>query len=386
MIKLKKIMTITMLIFCMIILYGCGKDIAYPEITVTESDLENKFHYNLIENEANRLVYKELYEGFSNQSDEIYLHGDENTPVWTLVEFVIYDNPEIFWCDADTKMTYELHDFWGENYIVLYPKYAYSKGDVSVMKQELETMTFECIETCMKKKSDYEKVKYVYEYIIDSVEYMDDAPDNQNIYSALVSGKSVCAGYAKGVQYLLEQAGVVCNTVSGKSLDENDKYSGHAWNIVKCDDEYYYVDATWGDYKDKNEKKTEGSLKLKNYDYLCCSDVQLEKTHKANHEEKMPECSSEKLNYYRKNGMYYEKFEEREILEAMQDSIASKEEYITLKFQNEEDFIQAMEVLETDLLDDALQYLAGYYELEKANCTYDYYEDLWKINVYWQYE
>ena len=385
--NIRKFINITMLLFGITMLTACGKDIAYPEVTLTESDLENKFHYNLIENEANQLVYKELYEGFMNQSEEIYVHGNDGTPIWLLVEFVLDDYPEIFWCDADTDMTYETRGYLREEYLVVYPEYPYSKEEAAKRKQEVEDATAECIEACKEKKTDYEKVKYVYDYIIDTVEYVDDAPDNQNLYSSLVNKKSVCAGYAQGVQYLLERAGVWCNTVGGEALDENDEYGGHAWNIVKCDGEYYYVDATWGDpEEDGSEEAEKNTVEMRDYEYLCCSAAELADTHKANHEKKLPECSSEKLNYYRKNGMYYESFDRGELLDAMQESIADKEEYTTFKFQNEEDYRNALEELEEELLDSALQYLVGYYGLAESNCNYTYYDDDWKIHVYWEYE
>lgn len=380
----RRFMNIALVLMCVTVLTACGRELPFPEVTLTEGDLENKFHYSLIENEANKLIYKELYEGFMNQSEEIYVHGNEDTPIWTLVEFVLDDHPEIFWCDADTEMTYETHGFLREEYLIVYPEYAYTKEEAAKRKQEMEKMTAECIEECREKKSDYEKVKYVYEYMIDTVEYVDDAPDNQNLYSSLVNKKTVCAGYAQGVQYLLERAGVWCNTVGGEALDENEEYGGHAWNIVRCDDEYYYVDATWGDY-DEEEADTK-EVVLRDYEYLCCSDADLKETHKADHAEKLPECSSEKLNYYRKNGMYYENFEEEAILDAMKESIADKEKYTTFKFQKKEDYHKALEVLEEELLDDALQYLAGYYDLTHTNCTYNYYDDYWKIHVYWEYE
>ena len=64
---------------------------------------------------------------------------------------------------------------------------------------------------------------------------------NQSVYSALVNGKTVCAGYARAFQYLLQQLGIPCYYCTG--------YAGeaHAWNIVALDDGYYNVDVTWDD-------------------------------------------------------------------------------------------------------------------------------------------
>ena len=67
---------------------------------------------------------------------------------------------------------------------------------------------------------------------------------NQSAYSALVNGKTVCAGYARAFQYLLGQLGIPCYYCTGFA-GEN-----HAWNIVALEDGYYNVDTTWDDTGD----------------------------------------------------------------------------------------------------------------------------------------
>ena len=54
--------------------------------------------------------------------------------------------------------------------------------------------------------------------------------------------------------------------------------SGHAWNLVKIDDCYYYVDTTWGS-PGYTDAENSGIDVL--YSYLCCSDSTLKPTHKA---------------------------------------------------------------------------------------------------------
>ena len=378
----RKYIIVLLTIFCLCILTGCEKEeIPFPETTLTEEDLENKLYYNQLETEEARLSYKELYEGIKTCSEEIYIHSNSEVSIGTLLYTLLEDYPEMFWCDVETEVSYQLVKDREENYVILYPEYLYSKEEVSNKQQEIEQMTKDCISACKEKESDYEKVKYIYEYIIDSVEYDEDAPNDQNIYSALVAKRSVCAGYAKAVQYLLENAGVECATMTGEAFDENGRRQGHAWNLVKCDDKYYYVDATWGDA----EKEDDETLYLRNYDYLCCSETELSKTH-MNYDENLPKGTSEDLNYYRMNDMFYETFDSDAILGAMEESIAEKEEYTTLKFGSKEDYEAALEALESTLLDEALQYQMRYYNMSQSGCNYDYHEVLWKINIYWSYE
>lgn len=119
----------------------------------------------------------------------------------------------------------------------------------------------EIIDGAQALGSNYEKEKYVHDTLIGQIDYAASAPMNQSAYSALVNGKTVCAGYARAFQYILQTLGIPCYYCTG--------YAGesHAWDIVCLDDGYYNVDATWDD-------AAEGS-----YDYFNKSDADYVGTH-----------------------------------------------------------------------------------------------------------
>ena len=65
-------------------------------------------------------------------------------------------------------------------------------------------------------------------------------------YGAEVNGRAVCQGYAAAVYRLMLMAGIDCRVIVG-AVDG----TGHAWNIVKLDGKYYYMDSTFDAGKDK---------------------------------------------------------------------------------------------------------------------------------------
>ena len=98
-------------------------------------------------------------------------------------------------------------------------------------------------------KSDYEKIKGVYDYICGNVEYDYDYESKlenyeHSAYNALVKNLAVCQGYATLLYRLLLELGVDCRYISGWGQGYVDGES-HAWNIVRLNGVYYNADSTW---------------------------------------------------------------------------------------------------------------------------------------------
>ena len=101
-----------------------------------------------------------------------------------------------------------------------------------------------------KVQGEEAKERLIHDRMLERAVYAEGADYNQTAYSALVEGKTVCAGYARAFQYLLTRAGIPCyyctgtavNTRGGENVTES-----HAWNIVVLDGACYNVDPTWND-------------------------------------------------------------------------------------------------------------------------------------------
>ena len=228
--------------------FGSNKkqDIPYQKVSITEEENTEKYYYQQLPTEQ-RQVYQEILEGVRNHTEEIYVHNADVDETNQIFQKLMKDQPDIFWCDGTaTATTYK----GTESYTVLKPKYFYTAEESQKMQTAIMQAAEKWLADLDADADDYHKILYVYEKIVDEVEYDESAPDNQNIYSVFVNQKSVCAGYSKATQYLLERLGVFCTYVTGKTTEGGN----HAWNLVKCNGDYYYVDTTW-EIRCSNRKK-----------------------------------------------------------------------------------------------------------------------------------
>ena len=150
---------------------------------------------------------------------------------------VYNDHPELFWVDTAYACKYSRSG----QCVEIDLQFNYTADNLSSEKTSFNSKAREIIDEANKLESDYEKEKYVHDQLISKVDYVSYANINQSAYSALVNGRTVCAGYARAFQYMLQQLKIPCYYCTG--------YAGesHAWNIVALDDGYYNVDATWDD-------------------------------------------------------------------------------------------------------------------------------------------
>ena len=358
---------------------GCVLQPKYIEVLAEESVFEGKYYYQRYD-ESQQEVYREIYQGLMDQQEMFFVHGTDSDETNEILFTVLYDFPEICWTEGEVISTgYELFSC-----VTVRPTYICSKEEKEKREKEIREEAEEIIATIPEGYSDYQKVKYIYEYVINSVEYVDEAPDNQNIYSALINKKTVCAGYAKETQYLLELAGIPCIYVLGDATND-DGTDAHAWNIVYCEGAYYHVDTTWGDPLYDEDEESAGQFEIV-YDYLCCSDAEIKDTHEPEAKYEYPECISETLNYYRVNNMYYENAERNALLNAMKQTINVKGERTTFKFANQEVYTQAKDLIINQLLDTALGYLGRKYYLRETQCFYTEYDEDNVFVIDWEYK
>jgi hypothetical protein len=174
--------------------------------------------------------------------------------------------------------------------------------------------------------------------------------------------------------------GVFCTYITGKIENGGD----HGWNMVRIGENYYYVDVTWGDPVFANQ--VDGSEDtVKNYNYLCCTETDLFKTHIPDGSVWLPSCTSDDYNYYKLNNMYYESFDYDTIYGKLMESVWNGDSEIIMKFGTQEDYEQAKyELFQNGMLQDAGQYLMNLNGVSSWNYRYHTEDDFYLITLYWK--
>lgn len=255
-------------------------------------------YYNLLSN-SEQQVYTKLLETLGAFEETCTIEDTESATVEKVYQFMLNDHPEIFYCDGYSYATYVTRDTVSK--VVITPNYT---GDpISIRKRQVEirTRVTNCLSELPASASDYEVTKFVYNWVIDNVEYVDGSIDSQNICSTLLNGESVCQGYAKTVQLLLNQAGVYCTLVTGKS----ESGESHAWNLVYLDDGWYYIDATNGDASYIVEETTNLITKVTCYEFLNIPTGKTNYSYVPDYIDAVPMSYDVEDNYYVKEGCFF---------------------------------------------------------------------------------
>lgn len=200
---------------------------------------ENIYPYRAMLTDNQKLVYDQVYEAVDSRTEEVILCRQlDQTGIANVMEAIFGDHPEFFW--LDTAYTY---GYTSKGTVV---KVMLSFNVTVDTFQTSKTAFLNAASTIINNASQYgddiEKEKSVYMQLQNLAVYDASSELNQSAYSALVNQSTVCAGYARAFQYIMQKLNVPCYFCSGTANGGN-----HAWNIVCIDGKYYNVDLSWDD-------------------------------------------------------------------------------------------------------------------------------------------
>ncbi|MFR9254213.1 MAG: hypothetical protein ACLVJ6_00980 [Merdibacter sp.] len=151
-----------------------------------------------------RPAYASLYAGMSAFEAQIVLEGVQEEDVETLFRSVIEDHPRLFYIGSSYR-----YRLYADGPMVLEPTYA-EKNEIDIPADRLDVKR-SWLRYRWKRR---ERAAGLYACVIEQ-EYARNDRDQQ-MDGFFLNGKSVCAGYARAYQYLMQKAGFRCTTISGE--------------------------------------------------------------------------------------------------------------------------------------------------------------------------
>ena len=276
--------------------YLCVQDFSpFALVRVQETQYFGRLQLSRMPN-GSALVhaYDLLAEGIAAGRESVTVYDPEYTvPLESydpIMKACLNDYPQYFWL----MKTYS-YSYLGS---LLYAYYPYYDTELQAKQAEFvhaaESLIAEAGITAanVNTLSDYEKALRLHDVIVKHNDYVPTAPNRYNAYGCIVDGQSVCEGITEAYQYLLQEVGVICHRITGSSVNPSTgKSIGHAWNVVREDGKWYYIDLTWDDQGADSYKTfyayfnlTESAIRADHvFDSYFCA---------------LPECTSTELNYF----------------------------------------------------------------------------------------
>lgn len=242
----------------------------------------------------------------------------DSVQIFKVKEALRVDHPEAFWFSSKYyTLGSNAHDGL---YIILYSNM--SAEEVSGGAEALSRRVASLLRDIPSGLNEYDRELLIHDFIVRDVEYdhaaadnMDLAPEAATVYGALVEGRAVCSGYSFAAKLLLNRVGISCRTVDG--IMHSDPQNGHMWNMVSVDGDWYHLDIT------NNDPTGFSARSLRSYNYFNLTDKAISVTHRISPEFSqlnedtvqwgddavnsynfpLPECRTEKANFYRRNAV-----------------------------------------------------------------------------------
>ena len=236
-------------------------------------------------NESEKKIYSIVLEQIPSQPEKIEVPQLQDGDLNKVFKALSYDNPQLFNMGLNCRLfTQGQKSFFEVDYTM-------DSATYQSRLAEVENIANVIVEGASQHTSDYEKEKYVHDYIINHCVYVDAAEGSNanNIYGCLVEGKASCEGYSRAFQYLLSKLDISNRIVTGEAASDGVNYIAHMWNFVWLDDKGYFVDVTWDD------PKGDSPLSLHTYFNVNTNDILIKH---RNIEQPIPLTTEVEYNYY----------------------------------------------------------------------------------------
>ena len=253
-----------------------------------------QYYYNHM-NKQEQAAYHGILQGISGLADEFQIPALDGETLYNVFFQLRLDHPEIFWATG-----YKYRYYKESPNIIFVPEYLFDKGKIKEHQKAMKSRVEKLVRPA-KDMSEWEKEKYVHDFICQNVRYDKLKKSySHEIIGPLGQGVGVCEGIAKSVKVLLDALGV-WNVIAicGNNPEKGIKYR-HTWNIVKIGGTYYHLDATFDNSLGDEEIR---------YDYFNLDDKNIFRDHEPLIAP-APSCTDGGHFYYKEKKLSFTKVED----------------------------------------------------------------------------
>ena len=248
-----------------------------------------KYYFSKL-NEEGREIYKKIYFSLQNFEEKIAVKGKMEF-ARDIYYMVINDNPMMFYVNP-----YQIAYYNIDKYVWIEPIYVYDKEKTEDIKAKINSILKPFEEKIKTMPSKLERERYIHRCLTSSIKYKyDHTPDDvecHTIVGSFINKEAVCDGISKAFKHLCNLAKINSNVILGDSWNEYEPKQSHAWNMVKIDNKWYYIDVTW------NINLSE-RFKYIRYDYFNLRECDILRDHR--NFEKLETCNSIENNFFYEN-------------------------------------------------------------------------------------
>lgn len=322
-----------------------------------DDEYADYFAYQTLDADT-REVYRTVFETILSHEEKAKLPTTDVDLLEEAYKAVCADHGGLYWMSGYVYTQYTRGgELIGMDFS---PKYTMDYEERERIQQQIDASVEELLAGISITDSDYDKAKYVFEILVQNVDYDASSENNQNIISTFLNRATVCQGYACGTQYLLRLLGLQSVIVSGNANGES-----HAWNLVRLDGEYYYMDTTWGNSRYLDS--TSQTEKYVNYNYLAVTSEEIARTHRLENSFPLPECTSEADSYFIRENRYFAEWDPQGIGAILAATWNNGGGSTAVKFASAELFRQAVDYFITEQhIADYCENISSIYYLEDA--------------------
>lgn len=292
--------------------------------------------------DAEKASYRDILYGLENRQYSVVSETDDDA-VGRRLEQVMADHPELFYVNGYTGAKVKNNN--GHVYYLIQGKYTCTQDEQADIQSKIDAEAGRIL-SGVPSGDDFTKAEYLVQSIVDNTKAdVSDASAKQTIVSVFLQHNSVCAGYSKAFQYLCQKTGIECTEVTGTVTMAS--YSGvpnHAWNLVKLDGKYYYVDVIWSD-PDTAGEASGFDHPWMIYDYMFVTKSDMDLTRATADIFPLPECDSMDDNWFVRNGSFFDSFDESACGSVLTRDASLGRHESSLRFSSSEAYQKAVSVL-----------------------------------------